>query len=282
MSPLDDIRPSPIAGTWYPRDITRLSRQLDDMLAGVQPRPVTGRVMGLIVPHAGYQYSGLTAAHGFAMVRGMQPDLVVIFSPFHDYHPAQIISSGHVSYLTPLGQVGVNLDVLARFETRLLAEEGFKIERVLNDREHSLEIELPFLQRALAGEFQLLPLMIRSRNLAITETIGRLLAPLLDPERTLLIASTDLSHFYPEKVAHRLDQEMLKRMAGFSPRDVLAAEEEGVGYACGAGAVAAMLSTARYLGANAVEILHYSTSGEVTGDHSQVVGYGSAAVLRQA
>ncbi len=282
MSAIDNVRPSPIAGTWYSKDAARLSRQLDEYLSQVTKKAVGGRVIGLVVPHAGYQYSGLTAAHGFSTVSGSRRSVVVIFSPFHDFHPAALISSGHACYQTPLGRVCVDLDLLARFESKLIAEAGLEIARVVNDREHSLEIELPFLQRTLEGDFRLLPLMIRTHQLSELQQIGRVLAPLLDAENCLLIASTDLSHFYPERTAHRLDHEMLRRIARFSPEEVLQAEEQGQGFACGVGAVAAMLYTARHLGADSVDLLHYSTSGEVTGDVSQVVGYGSAVVTRRA
>lgn len=282
MSAMDNVRSSPIAGTWYSKDAVRLSRQLDDFLSQVPRKDIRGRVVGLVVPHAGYQYSGLTAAHGFSTVSGSRRSVVVIFSPFHDYHPAALISSGHSCYQTPLGRVCVDLELLARFEANLKADTGLEIVRVVNDREHSLEIELPFLQRTLDGDFRLLPLMIRTHQLADLQQIGRVLAPLLDAENCLLVASTDLSHFYPEQTAERLDHEMLRRIALFSPEEVLQAEEQGLGFACGVGAVAAMLVTARHLGADAVELLHYSTSGAVTGDLSQVVGYGSAVVTRRA
>lgn len=282
MSAMDNVRSSPIAGTWYSKDAVRLSRQLDDFLSQVPRKDIRGRVIGLVVPHAGYQYSGLTAAHGFSTVSGSRRSVVVIFSPFHDYHPAALISSGHSCYQTPLGRVCVDLELLARFEANLKADTGLEIVRVVNDREHSLEIELPFLQRTLDGDFRLLPLMIRTHQLADLQQIGRVLAPLLDAENCLLVASTDLSHFYPEQTAERLDHEMLRRIALFSPEEVLQAEEQGLGFACGVGAVAAMLVTARHLGADAVELLHYSTSGAVTGDLSQVVGYGSAVVTRRA
>lgn len=283
MTETSGIRPSPIAGTWYSNDSERLKQELDGYLQHAKTPSINGRVMGVISPHAGYRYSGKTAGHAFRAVSGQSPSVVVIFSPYHDYHPAAIISSAHTHYETPLGSVPVAVDLLNTFRGQMSSEANLDIALVANDREHSLEIELPFLQRVLKGEFSLLPLMIRSHNVWTAKQIGRVLAPLLDEvSACLLVASTDLSHFYPEETAQKLDKEMLRRMASLNPDSILEAEETGVGFACGAGAVAAMLCTAQMMGANAVQILHHSTSAEVTGDRSQVVGYGAAAVLQRA
>ena len=151
---------------------------------------------------------------------------------------------------------------------------------ITRDGEHSLEIELPFLQRALASDFKLLPVMVRSFSADVLLELGRALAVVARQQPTLLVASTDLSHFYPEKTAKALDGEMLSHIEDFSPDGVLGAEQRGTGFACGAGAVAAVLWAARFLGADRVKLLHYSTSADETGDRHSVVGYGAAAVLK--
>ncbi len=280
MSGEHEVRPSPIAGMWYSSDAASLSRQIDDYLTRAQHRNIHGRIIGLIAPHAGYQYSGLTAAHAFCQVQNSTRDLVVVLSPYHDYHPAGIITSGHSFYETPLGRVAVDVEHLTELD-EALAERGIRLARVTDDGEHSLEIELPFLQRALQGQFKLLPLMVRSHNLETLKQLADILTMILSQTNYLLVASTDLSHFYSQEVAGRLDKEMLHQMAKFSPEGVIEAENTGTGFACGAGAVAAMLYTARNLGANAVEVLHHSDSGNETGDYRRVVGYGAAAVYRK-
>ena len=148
------------------------------------------------------------------------------------------------------------------------------------DEEHAIEIELPFLQRALAGEFSLLPVMVRTHDPRELQALGEALAEVMAGSASLLVASSDLSHFYPLPIANQLDAAMLARIAQFSPDAVLEAEETGEGFACGVGAVAAVLWAARALGANAVEIVHHSTSAERTGDESSVVGYGAAVILK--
>ena len=156
-----------------------------------------------------------------------------------------------------------------------------KLTRIVNDSEHSLEIELPFLQRALADEFQLLPVMVRSQSKAAARALGEALGRVLAGKRALLVASTDLSHFYPQETAEQLDKTMLQQIADFSPEGVFRAEESGAGFACGFPAVAAVLWAARALGGNAVRVLHHSTSADETGDASQVVGSGAAAILKK-
>jgi AmmeMemoRadiSam system protein B len=173
----------------------------------------------------------------------------------------------------------VDLEATAQLDERL-AQDGLAPHPVANDQEHALEMELPFLQRALKGEFRLLPVMVRSQSPLVTRRLGTALAEVLRDRNALLVASTDLSHFFPEEMAQELDGEMLRRMRSFSPEDVLSAERTGKGFACGAGAVAAVLWAARDLGADVVEVLHHSTSAAATGDHSSVVGYGAAAIRK--
>jgi AmmeMemoRadiSam system protein B len=151
---------------------------------------------------------------------------------------------------------------------------------VRNDPEHSLEIELPFLQRALAREFKLLPVMVREQSARVSEILGRALATTLSGRDAILVASTDLSHFYPQDQAEGLDAEMLRQVEAFDPRAVIQVEEEGRGFACGRFALAAVMWAAKELGADHARVLHHATSGDITGDFSEVVGYGAAVITR--
>lgn len=276
-----EVRPSPIAGTWYSADPQRLARQVDVFLQSAEIPPLAGEVIGLVSPHAGHRYSGRTAGHAFRAVQGEHFDLVAVISPLHGFFPADLLTTAHKAYGTPLGAVWVDEDALGALDESLKLISDKKIQRVSNDSEHSLEIELPFLQRALAGEFKLLPVMVRSQSKATARALGEALGRVLAGKRVLLVASTDLSHFYPEEIANQLDAVMLKQIADFSPEGVFRAEESGAGFACGFPAVAAVLWAARALGANAVEILHHSTSADETGDRKEVVGYGAAAILKR-
>lgn len=279
MNAIADVRPSPIAGTWYTGNADQLRRQVTGYLDAARLPELTGEVVAVIAPHAGHRYSGRTAGHAFAAVRGASPELVAVVSPMHAPYPGAVLTTAHRAYGTPLGPLWV--DEVARDEMdRALSAQGLELVRVAGDSEHSLEIELPFLQVALQGEFKLLPLMLRSLSPLVARQVGQALAQVLGARRTLLVASTDLSHFYPAELANQLDGEMLRRMRGFNPQDLFEAERSGKGFACGLAAVAAVMWAARSLGADTVEILHHSTSGDETGDDSSVVGYGAAAILK--
>jgi hypothetical protein len=283
MSAVAEIRPSPIAGTWYSGDPERLRRQVQGYLDAARLPELPGEVIAVIAPHAGHRYSGKTAGYAFAALRARAstPPLVAVVSPMHQPYPGSVITTAHRAYATPLGKLWVDEEALAALDEEMAAG-GLDLVRLPNDREHSLEIELPFLQVALAGEFKILPLMVRSQSPLVSLNLGKALAKVLKGRGALLVASTDLSHFYPEELARELDMEMLRRMRGFSPDELFNAERTGKGFACGVAAVAAVLWAARDLGADCVEILHHSTSADETGDRASVVGYGAAAVLKIA
>jgi len=279
MNGIAEVRPSPIAGTWYSGDPHQLRQQVDHFLASAQLPDIKGQVMAVIAPHAGHRYSGRTAGHAFASILGQDRDLVAVVSPMHAAYPANLLTSAHRAYGTPLGPVQIDQAALGQLD-EILTRDGMQLTPVTNDKEHSLEIELPFLQRALRSEFKILPVMVRSQSPLVARRLGHALAQVMQGRDGLMVASTDLSHFYPEELAQRLDEEMLRRIRSFSPDDLFSAERNGLGFACGVAAVAAVLWASREMGANVVEILHHSTSGEETGDYASVVGYGAAAVLK--
>ncbi len=282
MTAVLDVRPSPIAGSWYPAVPEQLAAAVDRYLAQARahlPR-LEGDVIGIVAPHAGLPYSGPVAGYAFAAVQGQNPDLVVVLAPMHHPYPQPLLTTAHQAYATPLGVVPVDAEALQAFQEAVTRRLGYPASPVANDPEHALEIELPFLQRTLAGAFRLLPLMLRDYRAETCRAVGEALAETVADRRALLVASTDLSHYYPETVARPLDEYMLAQIAALDPEGVLRAEAEGRGFACGAGPVAAMLWAARALGANRGVILRRASSGDVTGDTSAVVGYGAVAVLR--
>jgi AmmeMemoRadiSam system protein B len=272
-----DLRPSPIAGAWYEADPKALAEKIDEYMARAVLPSLSGEVIAVIAPHAGHQYSGAVAAHAFAALRGLMPDLVVVLSPFHNLSHFPLLVTKHEAYSTPLGNLEVDRSVLAEVQAAL----DIPITPIARDNEHSLEIELPFLQRIFTHEFKLLPLMIRSQDAATAQRLGGALGLILKNKNAVLVASTDLSHFYDQNTANQLDQEMLKRFESFEPDSIFEAEQSGRGFACGRAAVASVLWTSRALGANRVKILKHATSGDVTGDFSSVVGYGAAVVLKE-
>jgi AmmeMemoRadiSam system protein B len=277
-----DLRPSPIAGQWYPGDPKRLAREVDGYVAAARLPPFSGQVVAVMAPHAGHRYSGPVAGYAFAALRGLSPELVAVISPMHHPYQQPLLTTAHEAYATPLGVIPVDGATLVALDERLQEQLGFGLTRVANDPEHSLEIELPFLQRVLSSPFQLLPVMVRDQSARTAQALGEALTEVLVGRPSLLVASSDLSHFYPQNLANSLDDAMLRQVAAFDPQGVIHIEEAGKGFACGRAAVAAVLWAARGLGANRVQILRHATSGDVTGDYSQVVGYGAAVITRSA
>ncbi|MBM3151327.1 MAG: AmmeMemoRadiSam system protein B [Chloroflexi bacterium] len=279
MDPLD-LRPSPISGAWYESHPQALAAGIDSYLDQAELPELHGRVVAVIAPHAGHYYSGAVAGYAFAAVRGASPEVVAVISPMHHPYPAALLTARHDAYATPLGGVRIDKTLLAALDGHLKPALGFGVTPVPNDPEHSLEIELPFLQRALAGHFTLLPVMVRAQEPEISQALGEALAACLRDKQALLVASTDLSHFFDQETACLLDAEMLRRIESFAPESLFVAERTGRGFACGHAAVAAVLWAARSLGADTVKVLRHATSGDVSGDYRRVVGYGAAAVLK--
>jgi AmmeMemoRadiSam system protein B len=286
MKEITDIRPSPIAGQWYPADAHRLAAQVDKYLDEAKLPELAGEVVGVMTPHAGHVYSGPVAGYAFAALRGLTPEVVVVVSPMHYPYFEPMITTAHQAYATPLGVMPVHKEAVRILDRYLVDDLGFGLTPVARDMEHSLEIELPFLQRALAKPFSLLPIMMREQNIATAQSLGRALARLISvdlakaSQSAVLVASTDLSHFYSQDEARSLDAEILRQVEAFDPAGVIQVEDQGKGFACGRGALAAVLWAAKYLGADRVQVLRYATSGDVTGDFDRVVGYGAAAITR--
>jgi len=274
QQPVHDVRPSPIAGKWYPANPQQLAESVDAFIHAADIPPINGQLVAILAPHAGHRYSGPVAGYAYKFLQGLKFDVVALVGPSHYPYPASLITTAHEAYATPLGTVPVAHDLINALRQEL------PIEAIRSDPEHSLEIELPFLQRAL-GEFQLIPLALVEQSLTLAEHLGHALGALLAGKKALLVASSDLSHFYPQTSAHELDRAMLDAVAAFDPAQVIQTEERLKGFACGRGAIATVMVAARELGANAAQVIRYATSGDVTHDYSQVVGYG-AAVFYQA
>ena len=277
---MPDVRPSPIAGKWYESDPTILARIVDGYLDEAKLPELDGEVIAVIAPHAGYQYSGAVAGYAFETLRGRSPKLVAVIAPMHHPYSQPLITSAHDAYSTPLGDVLIDQDALNKLDEALQSHLGFGLSPVSNDPEHSLEIELPFLQRALKPGWKLLPVMVRAQEPRVSEALGKALAGVLANKNFVLVASTDLSHFYNQKTALNYDRAMLDQIETFSPEGAFDLERAGRGFACGLGAFTAVLWASRQLGAEKVKVLRHATSGDVTGDYSSVVGYGAAVIMK--
>ena len=275
-----DVRPSPLAGRWYDADPGALARSVDAYLDEAQLPALEGEVIAVIAPHAGHLYSGPVAGYAFAAFRGRSPDLVVLVGPMHHPYVEPLITTAYDAYSTPLGDIPVDKDALYQLDQALKSELGFGLSPVKRDPEHSLEIELPFLQRALSIGWKLLPIMDRAREPRVSKAMGKALAKVVRDRNFVMVASTDLSHFYNQQTALNYDRAMLDAIESFDPEEAFALERTGRGFACGLGAFTAVMWASRELGADRVQVLRHATSGNITGDYSSVVGYGAAAILK--
>jgi AmmeMemoRadiSam system protein B len=266
------VRPSVIAGSWYPGDPKQLRAMLDGFLHEVPPQPLEGRLVGLISPHAGYSYSGQVAAYAYSQLRGTMFPKVVVVSPVHRMYTGEFATTDKAYYETPLGLVPVDTECLAAVERQVT------LNHVSQDMEHSLEIQLPFLQHVL-GNFALTPIMMGDQEWDSAVRLGQALVKAVGEQPALLVASTDLSHFHPYETAVRLDQVVLNHITAYDPEGLARTLGTRRAEACGGGPVMAVMLAAQGLGANRAVLLKYMNSGDVTGDHSSVVGYAAAALL---
>ncbi len=279
MNARQNSRPSPIAGTWYPGDPSTLTRSIDRFLSTAQTPIIDGQIIALIVPHAGHRYSGMVAAYAYNTIRDLPIKNVAVIGIMHQYHPARLLTTAHDAYATPLGSIPVNQDLIAKLDKQLSSTIGDGLTPVKADQEHSLEIQLPFLQRVIRNDFKLVPVMMRDQSPETARALAGGLAKIM-PVGSLLVASSDLSHFYSDADSRLLDEAILNAIGDFSPESVYQVEAEGRGFACGLGAITATLWAARDMGADMVKILNHATSGDVTGDRSSVVGYGCGVIYK--
>jgi len=269
----DNVRHSVIAGSWYPGEPKQLRSMIGGFLDNVPSQQLEGELVGLVAPHAGYVYSGQVAAYAYAQLRNHRFSKVIVVSPVHRVYPGRFAVTDKAYYETPLGLVPVDAELVQAIERHI------QLNRVSQDMEHSLEIQLPFLQYVL-GEFTLAPIMMGEQDWDSAVGLGQALAEAVGEKEVLLVASTDLSHFHRYEVAVQLDQKVLDRISAYDPQGLARTLSMHEAEACGGGPVVAVMVAAEKLGANRAVLLKYMNSGDVTGDRSSVVGYAAAALLR--
>jgi MEMO1 family protein len=272
----EEVRKSIIAGSWYPGRPQALQEQIRGFLKAVPQASIAGQLAALIVPHAGYVYSGGVAAYAYRLLSERPFRQVVIIAPSHRYPFKGASIDSKDGYETPLGIIPVDKKL-----GQEIAEGSPLFHYVPNGhaQEHALEIQLPFLQEVLKN-FWLVPVIQGSQDRATCLALAQALAKVLKDREVLLVASTDLSHFHSYKQARSLDQKVLDRVAAFDEDGLMSDLEADQVEACGGGPMVTVMKTARLLGADETRVLRYANSGDVTGDHSGVVGYMAAAVFK--
>lgn len=267
-----NIREPVVAGMFYPLEKKALMRQVVELFERAKPKKIRGEIKSLICPHAGYIYSGLTAAYAYKLLENKKIETVVIISPSHrEFFDGITIFPG-TYYRTPLGDV--QLDIELRKEI-VEQEQRIKLSHIGHREEHALEVQLPFLQIILEN-FKLIPIVIGNQLKEYSYLLGDLLGRVLNNRNAIVIASTDLSHYHMYETAKELDKIAIDAVAAFDYEKLLTELEEQRTEACGGGPAAAAMIAAKNLGANKVEVLHTCNSGDITGDEDNVVGYMSA------
>lgn len=266
-------RPPAVAGAFYPADATDLRRDVDRYLAGVPASPATtGRLLGLLVPHAGYVYSGPTAAHSYARLIGREIRTVILIGPSHKAPVVGAALYAAGAWDTPLGRVKIN-ESMAR--SLVSDQDQVTIDPTAFSQEHSLEVQLPFLQRTLK-EFTIVPILVGQPTRASYSFLADRIATILRrDEKALLVISTDLSHYYARPAAGAKDRpalDALQRMALAEFEQLLQSRKSEL---CGDGAVLYGLAAARGAGATFGRLYRYADSGDASGDVKRVVGYGA-------
>jgi AmmeMemoRadiSam system protein B/AmmeMemoRadiSam system protein A len=275
------VRLPAVAGQFYPAQPDELRQMLDSFLNQAEVPAIQGHIVALIAPHAGYIYSGKVAAHSYALLRGRKIERVVVIAPSHfEAFPFVSVYNGD-AYVTPLGNVPVDKEFAAKLAklSPLIQLSTRGHIPTQQQGEHALEVQLPFLQRVL-GEFQLVPIVMGEQTYETERALGVSLAKMLKGTDTLIVVSSDLSHYHSYDEATKIDQKTLKAIERWDYLSLSENFQAGVWEACGGGPIVAAMIAAERLGAKQAKILKYANTGDVTGDRSRVVGYGAVALIQ--
>lgn len=269
------VRRAVFAGPWYPADPDELRDMVEQFLNHAKKDPAGGKVTGLIAPHAGYEYSGQVAGYAYKQVKGGDYRAVIVIAPSHRHAFSGVSVYDLGGYETPLGTIPLDMDLVRDLKA---ADPDIRYVPEAHAQEHSLEIQLPFIQATLpkAG---LVPLVMGSQDMDTCRRLADALARVVGDEPVLLVASTDLSHFFPADRAMDMDRLVLDHVEAFDAEGLARDLSQGRCRACGAGPVITVMLAARQLGADKARVLRYAHSGFATGDDSRVVGYMAAAFL---
>ncbi|HEU4926182.1 MAG TPA: AmmeMemoRadiSam system protein B [Vicinamibacterales bacterium] len=267
------IRPAAVAGTWYPGTAGALTRDVDGYL-GETREWTGGPIQALLAPHAGLMFSGPVGAHAYRAAASQRFDVIVLAGPSHfvAFEGVSIFPEG--AFATPLGDAIIDDDVARALSSSPVVRPL----PAAHQREHSLEMQLPFVRR-LFPDTRIVPLVMGYQTRETIVELADALAAACRDRQALLVGSTDLSHYFDAQTAERLDHRVQSHVSAFDPDGLLALIEEypeherGRYVACGGGPAIAVMMAARQLGATDAQVLKYAHSGEVSGDYTGVVGY---------
>jgi AmmeMemoRadiSam system protein B len=275
------LRRAAVAGSWYPSAPARLKAVVEEHLRDADEATGTtddraGELVALVSPHAGLVYSGPVAAHGYRLLRQRRLDVIVLVGPSH-YIPFTGVSIWpRGAFETPFGALRIDETAAQELIDRCPPVHTLP---EAHGREHSLEMQLPFLA-LLAGDVPILPLVMGQQTRTTAFALGDALADLARTRRAVFVASSDLTHFLDARTAAHLDAVVVRKVEALDAEGLMAVLEKRPDHACGGGPIVSVLRASTLLGATRGEALRYADSGDVSGDKSSVVGYLSAAIWK--
>lgn len=269
------IRHQQVAGYFYPAEKEKLESDISLLLKVSRPEKSFNKIFGIVSPHAGYVYSGKTAAYVYNLLKDKSYKTVIVISPSHaEFFPGISIYDGD-GYETPLGIVEIDNEITDKIvENSKIIFRGVQGHR----REHALEVQIPFLQSVLK-DFKIVPIVMGDQSKMFVDHLAEKISKVVD-EETLVVASSDMSHFYDASEANRLDSVVEQRINEFDFEQLLKDLDDHECEACGGGPIAAMMKAASLKNINKSLVINRSDSGDITGDKSEVVGYLSAVIYQ--
>jgi MEMO1 family protein len=280
------VRRPVVAGSFYEGNAEALRAQVESCFLhkfGPQKLPPINQngprqILGLICPHAGYTYSGAVAANAFfSLAKDGKPDTVVILGPNHTGYGTGLSAMNEGSWRTPLGEVEIDQELANAIaaETSVL-----DMDEVAHKHEHSIEVQLPFLQYLYGNKFKFVPICFLMQDLESAAEIGRALAEILSNKSAVVIASSDFTHYESQASVNRKDAEALKAIEALNEKRFYEVLEDQNVSACGYAPIAALMIYSKASGATKAEILSHKTSGDITGDKTSVVGYAAVSIKK--
>lgn len=272
----NDVRPAAAADLFYPGNPAELDFELERLFNDAEAVDLKGEIEALVCPHAGYQYSGPVAAVGYKHLVNRKYTVIAVISPSHqEYFPGISVFNGK-GYETPLGLVPVASDY-----ADALIEQDAEIRSSWSGHhdEHALEVQLPFLQKVLQ-EASIIPIVMGDQDYDTCKLLGEALAKILKDVPSLIVASSDLSHYHPYDMANKIDRTTIKLIESFDYASLSEAMANRASEACGGGPIIAAMIASKLAGADTVKSLLYKNSGDTAGDRLAVVGYLSAAICK--
>ncbi len=267
------IREPAVAGMFYPASASKLREEVNFLLNEAHLDKQFNNVAGIVSPHAGYIYSGKTAAYGFNSTVGNDYVTVIIISPSHREYFRGISIYDGAAYRTPLGDVPLNNEVI----DKIISDSNIIFRGIQGHRsEHAIEVQIPFLQ-ALLKDFSIVPIVLGDQNRNFVYELADRIVPVFN-EKTLIVASSDLSHFYSKTKADRMDSVVEQNIENNDYEQLQSDLETGRCEACGGGAIVAMMRAANLAGRKKSKVIARSDSGDVSGDYAEVVGYLSSVM----